>query len=618
MTSQTIILHHLCFTGPEKEPASVEFGAGLNVIYGASETGKSFLLEALDYMLGAGGELRDIPERVGYDRIFLGLEFSEDGPFTLERSTAGGDFRCYQGMYYSVPDREEPEVLKGIHKDGHENTVSAFLLKGIGLWDKRLRRNVYGKTNSLSFRYLAHLTLISERDIQKRRSPIVTGQHTSKTVELSVFKLLLSGVDDSAVQPEVRDVRAVISRAAKGEVIDELIADYKSRLKDIAGDDDREELENQIGRLKDTLDRERLAMQSTEQEYQIFLSRRNDTRKKIETINNRSAEINEMLTRFSLLDEHYQSDLSRLEGVQEAGSLIEALEPGFCPLCGASVDSQHLTTACDGNVEQVVAAALAEKSKITNLRKELGDTVEKLMAELGQYEEIQPTIITALNTVNQELKNISPDLSKRRSAYSELIEKMNEVQNALNLFKSISDLEEKRENMEEAPTQPAIADTSFRDLSSSILENYSILMEKILQNWEFPDSGRVHFDRESNDLIISGKPRGSRGKGMRAITHAAFTLGLLRYTEENELSHPGFVVLDSPLLAYREPENDEDDLRGTAVQSKFYEFLSNWTSRQVIVLENIDPPDFVKGADQTIFFSKNSSIGRYGFFPPEK
>ncbi|MGC1349937.1 MAG: hypothetical protein WA858_09170 [Xanthobacteraceae bacterium] len=34
------------------------------------KTGKSFILEALDFMLGAGADLRDIPERVGYDRIF--------------------------------------------------------------------------------------------------------------------------------------------------------------------------------------------------------------------------------------------------------------------------------------------------------------------------------------------------------------------------------------------------------------------------------------------------------------------------------------------------------------------------------------------------------------------
>jgi len=311
MSGQSITLNHLCFTGPKKEPAFVNFGGGLNVIYGASETGKSFMLETLDYMLGGSTSLRDIPERVGYDRIFLGLAFSEDGSFTFERSTDGGDFRCYEGSHYSVPEGVPPEVLKAKHKAGSENTVSSFFLRRIGLWDKRVRRNVRGDTNSLSFRNLAHLTLIPEWDIQKQDSPIITGQYTSKTVEMAVFKLLLSGVDDSAVQPEVRDDRIVISRAAKVEVIDELLADYKSRVEDIAGDSDQGEFEGQIERLDQSLGKEYRALQSTEQEYQVVSRRRYNVRREIESIDDRATEIQEMLARFDLLDEHYQSDLLR-------------------------------------------------------------------------------------------------------------------------------------------------------------------------------------------------------------------------------------------------------------------------------------------------------------------
>jgi hypothetical protein len=65
MTTPGLRIRHLAFHGPNREPASIEFGAGLNLIYGASDTGKSFVVEAIDFMLGGKTTLRDIPERVG-------------------------------------------------------------------------------------------------------------------------------------------------------------------------------------------------------------------------------------------------------------------------------------------------------------------------------------------------------------------------------------------------------------------------------------------------------------------------------------------------------------------------------------------------------------------------
>ena len=100
------------------------------------------------------------------------------------------------------------------------------------------------------------------------------------------------------------------------------------------------------------------------------------------------------------------------------------------------------------------------------------------------------------------------------------------------------------------------------DLSFSVLEDFSRTLEEVLRAWNFPEADRVHFDKESRDFIIDGKPRGARGKGMRAITHAAVTVALLDFATAKQLPHPGFIILDTPLLAYREPEGDEDDLRG--------------------------------------------------------
>ncbi|WP_279446879.1 hypothetical protein [Acinetobacter baumannii] len=77
---------------------------------------------------------------------------------------------------------------------------------------------------------------------------------------------------------------------------------------------------------------------------------------------------------------------------------------------------------------------------------------------------------------------------------------------------------------------------------------------------------------------------------MRSITHAAFTVGLQEYCKEHKLPHPGFIILDSPLLAYREPESDDEALVLNGVNNKFYDYLKKFSDRQVIIIENNDPP----------------------------
>lgn len=617
MTGSPLTLRHLCFTGPQKEPASLEFGHGLNVIYGASETGKSFIVEALDFMLGSSSDLRDIPERVGYDRIFLGVLEGDGTEFTLERSTAGGQFRRYEGLHFSPPEGVEPAVLRAQHNPTREDNLSRYLLAKIGLDGKRIRKNARGETNSLSFRNLAHLSLISEGDIQKRGSPFESGQVLTRTAEFSTLKLLLTGVDDSAVQPAERERGERLSRAAKIEVIDELIADYRDRLSSFVGeDDDEQELQDQLSKLDGSLSRERDLLRQTEQSYRDALRRRNELRRRLEYARERRSEIDELFARFTLLDKHYESDLARLDGIREAGALVSALDQQACPLCGAAPDAQHLDSDCDGDIDAVVNAADAEITKIRRLRNELHETVAQLRREANDFDELTPQIDEQLTAAQMGLGELNPSLTEQRAAYTELLDTRSKVQNALNILSSISELEGRRTDIETAPQQPASPESPpTADISFSTLDVFSQLFEEILKSWNFPDAERVYFDKDSRDFVIAGKPRGARGKGMRAITHAAFTIGLLEFTRLNDLPHPGFAILDTPLLAYREPEGDEDDLTGTDVQDRFYEFLAERTERQVIVLENVDPPASIQDRPQVIFFSKNPHSGRYGFFP---
>ena len=101
-------LRSLGFFGPQKPRAVVTFGPGMNVVYGASNAGKSFIVEAIDFMLGGGQALRDIPERVGYDRVLLGLAA---GVEILEQGFAQQRVQAIPGFTFGAVHRDQEQVV---------------------------------------------------------------------------------------------------------------------------------------------------------------------------------------------------------------------------------------------------------------------------------------------------------------------------------------------------------------------------------------------------------------------------------------------------------------------------------------------------------------------------
>lgn len=80
-----------------------------------------------------------------------------------------------EGVHQTPPPGVDLQVLASKHAADNPDTVSAFLLRHIGLENRRVRVNKKNDTNSLSFRNLAHLCLVGEGDFQKQSSPIEGG-----------------------------------------------------------------------------------------------------------------------------------------------------------------------------------------------------------------------------------------------------------------------------------------------------------------------------------------------------------------------------------------------------------------------------------------------------------
>ena len=133
----------------------------------------------------------------------------------------------------------------------------------------------------------------------------------------------------------------------------------------------------------------------------------------------------------------------------------------------------------------------------------------------------------------------------------------------------------------------------------------------------FTSSGVVEFSENKLDILIDGTPRKNHGKGVRALLRSAFNVGLMRFCAEYDRPHPRLVVLDSPLLNFKErsARDMREEISGEIKQAFFADLASTSDDEQIIVLENEPVPMYLEQKINLIEFVGPFREGRSGFFP---
>lgn len=603
-------LRRLTLIGSGKPPAEVVFTRGLNVIAGPSDTGKSFLVQCLDYALGSGDTPKDISEAEGYTSVVLEIESNQDQRvYTLERSLRGGEIRC---MRQDEPDR----ILAAKHQGGKENTVSQFLLDLAGLGSKKVRTNQEGKTRPLSFRDIARLVIIDEETVIKATSPVLSGQVIHKTVESGVFRLLLTGIDDSSVVAKEDAKVAKGRQAGKAELLESLLENVRKRIDDVGEvgiiGDERDRLAR-IETALQTAIAERDAAQASAAPLE---TKRRAAWTALRSVDSKLNVLSGLQTRFDLLQEQYSSDLRRLETIAEAGVRLDQLTEERCPVCGARAEhhenAHRKARLAPADVSQ---ACRAEAAKTLKLHQDLQTTRAVTSAEVKQLRGEREARQKEFDVISAELKALlEQHVEVATKKVDELRSRADACRRAMELLEHAQELEGLLEKAK-TPKKRERAEATISAVSTGQAALFSGKVEALLRAWRFPGLDRVSFSENDQDVVISGRARKSHGKGVRAIIRAAFNLALLRLCAEDGRPFPNFVLIDSPLLVYEEPDTDEAAFPQD-IKKHFWESVkASFADAQVIIIENSKqlPSDGIGDANVVMFTGNNQ--GRRGFIP---
>lgn len=613
---------------PAIKPADLTFTKGLNVISGPSNTGKSVVFACLNYMLGAKEYTKRVPQLKHYHYASIEIETFDGKVYTFARSfNEPTRIRFKEG---SLDDDIKGVPLTSKHSETGNN-ISYKLLEFSGFpKGTLLRKNEYSETKPLSFRDIFGFTCIDETRIVTEKSVInFTEQHNERPVNKAIFDFILSGENANHLKAIERDEVYAGRIRGKIELISTLIENLQSEIGDIEelnfyGQNVNELLEGT--NIDNTLDNLYNKLESATSNLDSLTKRKEEL---YEFITESKSELilkAELLNRFQLLEKHYHSDLKRLEFISETEHYFSQLVSVDCPLCGGALDKEHykcIGKSSNTSIEEFKISLEKEREKIDLKLHDLLETMENLSIERANKEAQLTQAASELKAIENKIKEqLEPVTFNIRNEIESLVDKKAKLSRYKFLQEQRDAFIKDKINLQgELSSKPSKPKTGKAFIYQAYYKPFEKEIETFLENINFDRDVKVHIDTHADNLDyrINGVKRTTNGKGIRAITYSAFVVSIMNYCISNGMPHPKCVILDSPLTTYHgkeQPKPEEIEDVPMDLQQSFFSKLANMPQdRQVIILDNKVPDEFLLHRINFIEFTDSELYGRQGFIP---
>ncbi|WP_406699137.1 hypothetical protein V5E97_09685 [Singulisphaera sp. Ch08] len=618
-----ITLAMLEVTNGSLPPAILDFQAGLNVLSGKENRGKSYAFSCLDFLFGAKAPPESNRHSTGYERATLYFSTSDRkrGVMRREFKDGGAEMLPYHPLDSDVPGDGWKKLTKG-HSSKRES-LAGYWLDAMGITPTSLRGNASGSLKALTIRYIAHLILIDELRIMDKRSPAKSSQVVAWPADIDALAYVMNArlnppevavavVQAISMPPGVREW--IITEIARIDVQIE-----ESATESNPGDDELTLVSRRAEEFA-------AASDSAASELREVLVKITDAQTSLTAARSQQTASREVLERLKLLREYYESDLRRLAAVNETAFLLEQLNQVPCPTCFHPFDAESLAASdvAKDYLRDIQRGTKAEAKKIARIQADLDET----LASARQGNEQARGSERFWSDVLEFMRSMAEGQSKRvAQAHAEVTKTFSEL-GRLAQRKSLKDRRnELLAQLGEMPAEevevPADREDGKTQFDQAAVDDFCGIVAAILEAWKWNYTPRpiaVELDLSTLELKVSGSARSSFGKAARALLSSAFLIGLMDYCLGKDLPHPGFVVLDSPLTTKQDSRvaSDADEVGAEVsddVLNAFFEHLAlNYSDRQVIIIDNKEPPQHLMPRINHIRFGDDRLATRAGFF----
>lgn len=581
----------------------------LNLITGEISTGKTTILEFIDYCLGSTTfpqhpEVVDavkavqlsieanVPVEVEQEDASISPDAARLGysrrRFLIQRSIEGSikDVLIFSGDLDEI-EQVAPTVVSS--DSSAEESLSKFLLQLCGLDGIQLRiapTRSDSTTHRLSFRDTAPLWFLTNTRLDNKN---LAFEHTPhKAIKLrQVVDLVFDVFDEdrAALVGQVAELQEQLRGERKG--IDALRRFIREQ-----GVPDPVELERMKGEAQARRTQALLQLSSVDDQAREQTAFAEEARRaylekveKAREIAGKARERETLLRRLAPLRAQYADDLKKLTMLKEAKRLFDPLGVTVCPACASELGDVSIVkgrcTLCRSAVPHLEHEALETFREATNngaadgssrsdgfdVSKELSSTKRRLN-ELNDY--ISAVAAEAkdarsesgvLDAESVELQSrfdnltreaVTPLLAVREAAVravtdAELtIDQLNGQQRMIeSVEKHERDVESLAARLSEARRHAAESEAARRD-RGDMLNKLSNRFHSILQSFGYPKLTEAEINGQLVPWVRGIRYDRVGSSGATTLISLAWELAIFELAYEEQRRHPGFLMIDSP------------------------------------------------------------------------
>lgn len=589
----------------------VNFHNGFNLISGHTSTGKTSILEMIDYALGAHSHKSyieignscthvELVILIGDEKFKIRRElFNFKAPVVIEDWRA--DKQKY--LFYNCYEIDIPSNPK---------SLSAFLVEKLGL------ANITISGQSFSFRDLFKYCYIKQTEIDNED---ILGEKTwTKDFKRKATFEILFNIYDNALEEYKR---ALEERKQEARELALQITGIQDFLKtvDIVDLGACKEIEriirSEIAELSTQLTEIKKGKGNMSSEAIALRRQIEEIKAKLADLTEKHRDQEQYINKLRLLHNQYLSEIEKKELAIQGYLTFNQYEFLLCPNCLRPIthsENAEVCCLCGSEKSDDTAETLILKNEISVLKRKTNELLKFIDAEDRKYD----TIIHETHELKAALTEAEIELQHLSQGYIdpllERIEYINyeiglknrrlfELEKNLKMFQEVDRLNEVFKKKEKSIE---LLKSNIKELSANtvdkqtLIEQLSNTLYGILEKFEYPKLSSAYIDEKRYLPFVRGRKYDDIGSlaGVTLIT-MAYYLALLIVGSEDQYYHPNLLIVDSPRknLGAQNTSNDDEEFKDEKIFNATIRCLYNIAESrkneiQMIIVNN-GYPDFL-------------------------